>query len=100
MATLPNALLEIRETNLPVRFRVESETVEFVGHTTGLLREHILMSTHYQLTDGVRLALRMAVPLHVSSAGEFRFTGQVLWGSRLPNGLFCYHVQIKNAFQG
>jgi hypothetical protein len=92
----PLSLNGMVETKLPVRFRVATGVTEYQGETIGISPRHLLLSTDAQLQAGLRLSLRVRVPMEISGSpfSEIHFSGRVLAGAELAGGNFGYHLEI------
>ncbi|MGB7439242.1 MAG: hypothetical protein WBR26_10375 [Candidatus Acidiferrum sp.] len=86
----------LRDSRLPVRFRVGAATLEHRGETLGISAEQFILSTTLKLQTGLRLTMRIRVPPEISGnpLSEIEMCGRIVSMSELPDGKFGYQVEL------
>jgi hypothetical protein len=94
---LPDDLAKLRQARLPFRFRIDSYSREYSGETMGISPDLLIMRTCAELQVGLRLHLRIGIPVEISGHpfSEFEATGRVLSASQLPDGMFGYQIELE-----
>jgi len=97
MATFPDGLGQMREANLPLRFRIDTDTREHAAETIAVSPEHFIIRSPIELVAGQILAIKVRVPVELSGTpfGETKFTGRIVCGTKHTDGKFGYVVKIE-----
>jgi hypothetical protein len=97
MTLLPDDLAKLRQACIPFRFRIGVSSREYSGETMGISPNLLIMRTFTELQVGLRLQIRIPLPVEISGRpfSEFEAIGRVVSVSQLPDGIFGYQIEFE-----